>query len=159
MKAAFPLVSKGASNEKLMAGLFLVLVLYQLPIWLNGFQTFFDFLIISVIGLALDTLINFIRFKRPICSVSAAITAGVVSTLLHQDPLPMKLLGITAAILLGKHIWGGTGNTALNPAITGVFIVLLPYPVEMPLFSFRAFVPLCAVPLFLASGLLPGWPL
>lgn len=142
MKAAFPLLSKGASNEKLMAGLFLVLVLYQLPIWLNGFQPFFHFLIISVIGLALDTLINFIRFKSPICSVSAAITAGVVSTLLHQTPLPMKILGITAAILLGKHIWGGTGKNAINPAMAGVFIVLMLYPVEMPLFSFSIlFVP------------------
>ncbi len=135
MKPAFPLVSKGASNEKLMGGLFLVLVLYQLPLWVENSQTLFHFLIILGIGLALDTAINFIRHKKPICAVSAAITAGVVNILLHLLPLPIKILGIAAALLLGKHAWGGTGKNAVNPAIVGVFFACLLHPVEMPLFS------------------------
>lgn len=135
MKPAFPLLSKGASNEKLMEGLFFVLILYQLPVWLEGSQPFFHFLIILGIGLALDTALNLIRYKKPVCAVSAAITAEIVSILLNQLPLPLRILGIAAAILLGKHAWGGTGKNAVNPAIAGVFLVCLLHPVEMPLFS------------------------
>lgn len=95
-------MTKGASNEKLTAGLFFVLVLYHVPFWLEGFQPFFfHFSVLLAAGLALDTAVGFIRHKKSICAVSAAVTATIVNILLHGLPLPLKLLGVTAALLRG----------------------------------------------------------
>jgi electron transport complex protein RnfC len=135
MKPAFPLLTKGASNEKLMAGLFFVLVLYHMPFWLEGSQPVFHFVVLLGISLALDTAVGLIRHKRPICAVSAAVTAAIVNILLHQISLPLKILAVVAALLPGKHVWGGTGKNAVNPALAGVFLVCLLHPVGMPLFS------------------------
>lgn len=135
MKPAFPLLTKGASNEKLMAGLFFVLVLYHIPSRPEGIQPFLHFAILLGISLTLDTVLGFIRYKKPICAVSAAVTAAIVNILLHRLPLPLKILGVIAGLLPGKHIWGGTGKNAVNPALAGVFLVCLLHPVEMPLFS------------------------
>ncbi len=134
MKHAIALTPKGNSNEKVMGGLFFVLVLYQLPLWLKDLQVFLHFLILTAIGLVLDTVINLIRHKKPVCAVSAAITAGVVTTLLYQVALPWKILGLLVAILPGKHLWGGTGKNIINPALAGVFVVCLFQPVNLPLF-------------------------
>ena len=45
----------------------------------------------------------------------------------------VTVLGVTVAVLLGKHLYGGLGNNVFNPAMVGYCFVLLAFPLEMTL--------------------------
>lgn len=131
---SFPLVRQRWSNEHIMAALFIVLLLYMLPGWTADPSGIAGFLPVLVLGLAIDAVAGIIRYKRPVCSVSAGVTACILQLLTPGVPLWGRLIGITAALLAGKHIWGGTGKNPLNPALTGVLLLALFFRIE-PVFA------------------------
>ncbi len=129
----FPLLRTKWSNEHIMAALFAVLVLYHIPIWRKHPGDILVFLLLTAVGLLLDTLGNLLSHKSIRCSVSAAVTAAIISVLTPEVPVWGKLLGVAVALVFGKHIWGGTGKNPVNPAMTGMLAILLVSNINFPL--------------------------
>lgn len=154
----YPLIRNRWSNEHLMTMLFLTLSLYQLPDFLGSSISVFQYMLIVVAALTLDETINYIRYKKPVCAVSSAVTAAVLYPVIKNLPGWAGILGIAAALIIGKHIWGGTGRNVFNPAVTALFILSIIYPLELPLFKYSpALVPAMILSLpFIAVRLFPG---
>ncbi len=112
-----------------------MLILYQLPVWVKNPVEFIWFMMLLVSALIIDSLINFIRFKKPVCAVSAAVTMGILQVLTPGVPLWGKFLEIVTALVIGKHIWGGTGKNWANPAIIGVLFLSLIFKINYPIIS------------------------
>lgn len=127
----FPLVRTKWSNEHAMAALFGVSILYLLPRWIHNQREIVGFVAVLLLGLTIDVIVNFIRYKRPVCAVSAAVTATLLEVLTPGVPLLGRLFGITFALFVGKHLWGGTGKNGVNPAIVGLLFVSLLFPMHM----------------------------
>lgn len=120
---AYPLIRRKWSNEHIMALLFGVLLLYLLPQWVSNPVEIPAFLTVLATALIIDATAGFLKHRRLVCSVSAAVTAGVLQILTPGIPLWGRLIGIAAAILIGKVFWGGTGKNTLNPAIVGYLAI------------------------------------
>lgn len=131
----FPLIRNKWSNEHVMAAVFGILILYLLPSWLQNPAGITGFLAVLAGSLIIDTTANMIRYKRPVCSVSAAVTAGIFGVLVQGVPLWGQLTGIAAALILGKHIWGGTGKNPVNPAMAGVLLTGIVFRINEPVFE------------------------
>lgn len=121
----YPLIRRRWSNEHIMAALFAIILLYLLPQWLENPHEFPAFLAVLAVSLLLDAVAGFLRNKRLVCSVSAAVTAGILQVITPDIPLVGRLIGIAAAIVLGKQLWGGTGKNTLNPAIVGYLVICI----------------------------------
>jgi Na+-translocating ferredoxin:NAD+ oxidoreductase RnfD subunit/ferredoxin len=132
---SFPLVKTKSSNEKIMAVAFLAAVLYLLPGSIQDPGSILNFLAVLAAGLAIDTVANFIRYKRPVCAVSAAVTVSVLYALSPGVTLWEQLLAVTEALIAGKHIWGGTGRNPVNPAILGLLFLDVVFHVNVPAFA------------------------
>lgn len=129
----FPLKRRTSfSNEHIMAGVFIVTLLYMLPTRIHSPAEIFRFITVLATALLIDVSVNFIRFKRPVCAVSAGVTAGILNVLTPGVPLWGRLLGVAIA-LVGKHILGGTGKNIFNPALVGVFFISLFFKLDFPL--------------------------
>ncbi len=131
---SFPLIRNNWSNEHIMAVLFCVILLYMLPQWIENPLDIAVFSAVLAFALLLDETVGFLRHKRIICSVSAAVTAAILHLITPGIPLWGKLLGVFAGIILGKQLWGGTGKNAVNPAILGyLFICIIFKSSQMPI--------------------------
>ena len=122
---AYPLIRRKWSSEHIMAMLFVVILLYLVPRWITNPLEVPVFIAALAIALIIDAAAGFLQYKRLVCSVSAAVTTGVLQVLTPGIPLWGRLIGITAAIVLGKTVWGGTGKNILNPAIVGYLAIYL----------------------------------
>ncbi|MBB2184413.1 RnfABCDGE type electron transport complex subunit D [Lachnospiraceae bacterium MD1] len=135
MKHTFPLIRVKWSNEHVMAGLFLVLLLYHIPEWIEKPSRMGGFLLLVISAVALDALLTILRHKQLWCCVSGAVTASIISVLTPDIPLWAQLIGVISALILGKHIWGGTGQNPINPAIVGILVIHLMSRISDPVFS------------------------
>ncbi|MHB1393680.1 MAG: RnfABCDGE type electron transport complex subunit D [Clostridia bacterium] len=131
----YPLIRNRWSNEHLLAVLFFNLSLYQLPDWVGSSVSILRYALIVAVALLLDTAINYIRYKKPVCAASSAVTAAVLYTVIKGLPGWAGLLGIAVALIVGKHIWGGTGKNIFNPAVTAMFVLSMIFPLKLPLFE------------------------
>ena len=131
----FPIIRVKWSNEHIMAAVFGVLLLYLLPSWLQHPVSILRFLALLFFSLLIDVFINIYRYKRPICAVSAAVTAGVIMVLTPGVTLWGQLLSVLVALIFGKHIWGGTGKNHLNPAMVGLLFISIFIPIQEPVFQ------------------------
>lgn len=132
---AYPLIRNRWSNEHLLAVLFFAVSLYQLPDWVNSISSMFRYLLFAAAALLLDTAINYLRYKKPICAVSSAVTAAVLYPVIKGLPGWAGLLGIAAALIVGKHIWGGTGKNIFNPAVTAMLFLSIMFSLKIPVFE------------------------
>jgi electron transport complex protein RnfC len=126
---AYPLVRRKWSNEHIMAALFIVVLLYLVPRWIVYPSEVPAFLAALATALVIDSAAGFIKYKRLVCSVSAAVTAGVLQVITPGIPLWGRLIGVAAAIVFGKVLWGGTGKNTLNPAIVGYLAIYILFSV------------------------------
>ena len=131
----YPLIRNRWSNEHLLAVLFFAVSLYQLPDWVSSPVSVLRYFLIVAAALLLDAAINYIRYKKPICAVSSAVTAAVLYPVIKGLPGWAGLLGITVALIVGKHIWGGTGKNIFNPAVTAMFLLSMMFPLKLPIFE------------------------
>lgn len=160
----YPLIRSKWSNEHIMAGLFGTVLLYLVPQWLRRPADILEYSAVLAAALLIDTAANFIRYKRPVCSVSSAVTSAILYVLTPGVPLWGRLLGVTAALVVGKHIWGGMGKNPINPAVTGVLILSLMFTIKYPVFdSGLILIPAIVISLlfirfrpFAASGFITG---
>ncbi len=131
----FPMIRTKLSNEHIMAGVFLVLVLYHLPQWYEDPVGIFRFLLLVGVGLLIDAVASIIRYKRMWCCVSGAVTAAMISLLSVGIPLWVQLLAIAFGLIAGKHVQGGTGRNISNPAMAGMVAILLFFDLPDKLFT------------------------
>lgn len=132
---SFPMIKAKWSNEHIMAAVFVVLVLYNLPRWGSDTREIFNFILLVCVGLLIECVASILRYKRLWCCVSGAVTAGIVSLLTYGVPIWGRILGVAAALIIGKHIWGGTGKNLLNPAMIGLLAVMVFYQIPYPSFE------------------------
>lgn len=131
----FPLIRDKRTNEKVMSDVFIILLLYHLPLWVKNPADILRFLLLVGTGILIDVIFCVFRYKRVWCCVSGTITAAMISLLTNGAPLWGQLLGVVIGLVIGKHLWGGTGKNILNPAMVGLFWVMLLFPVKFPFFS------------------------
>lgn len=131
----FPMIKTRLSNEHVMAGVLLVLVLYHLPRWLEDPSGILTFVLMVCFGLLIDAVAGFLRYKRLWCCVSGAVTAAIISLLSPGVPLWAQLLAVAFGLLAGKHIQGGTGKNISNPAMAGMVVILLFFDMPDRLFT------------------------
>ena len=160
----YPLIRNRWSNEHLLTVLFIVVSLYQLPDWMHSPAAIPGYILVAAAALLLDAALNLLRYKRPVCSVSAAVTAAVLYPLIKSLPGWAGLLGIAAALIIGKHTWGGTGKNIFNPAVIGMFMLSIFFPLGFPIFepsdmllpALLLSIPFICVRIFPGIGLLAG---
>ena len=163
----YPLIRRRWSNEHIMAALFAVILLYLLPQWLENPLEIPGFLAVLAVSLLLDAAAGFLRYKKLVCSVSAAVTAGILQVITPDIPLWGRLVGIATAIILGKQLWGGTGKNTLNPAMVGYLVICIIFhtgyaPIEPTLLLIPALLlslPFIMVRPFASIGLMSGMTL
>lgn len=69
--------------------------------------------------------------KPALTDLSAPLTAVLFALCLPPTaPWWMNLVGVTAAIVVAKHLYGGLGHNPFNPAMVGVAVVVLAFPLE-----------------------------
>jgi len=74
--------------------------------------------------------------KRPIkpfiMDGSAVITAMLLALALpNLAPWWLTFIGVSFAIIVGKHLYGGLGYNPFNPAMIGYVLLLISFPLEM----------------------------
>lgn len=103
--------------------------------WFFGFGTLINICFASLVALAVESLILWIR-KRPISFYlrdgSALVTAWLLALALPPyAPWWLTLVATAFAIVFGKQLYGGLGQNPFNPAMLGYAVVLISFPVEM----------------------------
>jgi electron transport complex protein RnfD len=97
-----------------------------------GWGTLLNVLWLVPCALALEAAALYFRQRDVLLHLrdwSAVITAILLGlSIPPTTPWWLSLLGISAAILVAKHLFGGLGNNTLNPAMLGFAIMLLLFP-------------------------------
>lgn len=132
---SFPMIKTKLHNEHIMAGVLVVLILYHLPRFVADISSVLELLILIVIGLLIDFVASRLRYKRIWCCVSGAVTAAIISLLAGGAPIWGRILGVAAALIIGKHVWGGTGRNIFNPAMIGLLPVVIIFQIQFPFFE------------------------
>lgn len=88
-----------------------------------------------VTALAAEALIVALR-RRPvwycISDGSALLTAWLLALALPPfAPWWVTVVGVLAAIVFAKHLYGGLGQNPFNPAMVGYALLLISFPLEM----------------------------
>ncbi|MGE5677375.1 MAG: RnfABCDGE type electron transport complex subunit D, partial [Pseudomonadota bacterium] len=131
----YPLIRNRWSNEHLLTVLFITASLYQLPDFIASGANVVRYALMVMMALLVDAGANYLRYRKPVCAVSAAVTAAVLYPVIKGLPGWAGILGIIVALVFGKHLWGGTGRNILNPAVTGMFVMSIFFPLGLKLFE------------------------
>lgn len=121
----YPLKRLNFSNEKLQALLFAGITLYLIPVFTVRPSNTVRYVLLLAISLLIDSICNFIRYRKVLCSVSASITSAVIFALIPNFSLGLQILSVFIALIPGKHLWGGTGKNMFNPAVLGVLVIYI----------------------------------
>ena len=70
---------------------------------------------------------------KPFLRDGSVLVTAVLLALSVPPLLPwwLAVLGTAAAVLLGKHVYGGLGYNPFNPAMVGYAVLLVSFPLEM----------------------------
>jgi len=116
-------------------------VLYALIPGIIAYVVFFGWGIVLNIIVAIITAVATEMFmlalrKRPIkpfiMDGSAVVTAILLALALPSlAPWWLTFIGVSFAIIIGKHLYGGLGYNPFNPAMIGYALLLISFPLEM----------------------------
>jgi len=116
-------------------------VIYALIPGIIAYVIFFGWGIVLNIFVAIITAIVTEIFmlqlrKRPIkpfiMDGSAVVTAILLAIALpNLAPWWLTFIGVSFAIIVGKHLYGGLGYNPFNPAMIGYVLLLISFPLEM----------------------------
>jgi electron transport complex protein RnfD len=100
-----------------------------------GFGTLVNILWASILALSFESLALKLR-KRPLGfylkDCSALVTAVLLGIALPPySPWWLIAVGMAAAILMAKHLYGGLGYNPFNPAMAGYVVLLISFPEVM----------------------------
>jgi len=103
--------------------------------WFFGYGTLVNILWAAAVALAVEALALLLRgrpLKMYLGDLSALVTAVLLGIALPPySPWWLIAVGITSAILLAKHFYGGLGYNPFNPAMVGYVVLLISFPVQM----------------------------
>lgn len=104
-------------------------------VWFFGPGVLVQIVLATGFALALEALMLRLREKplQPFLSdLSAPVTAALFALCLPPlAPWWVALIGMVAAIVFAKHLYGGLGNNLFNPAMVGYAVVLIAFPLEL----------------------------
>ncbi len=100
-----------------------------------GWGTLINVVWCGLIALLCEALVLTIR-KRPLSfyltDFSALVTGFLLALAIPPlSPWWLTLVGVSFAIIIGKHIYGGLGQNPFNPAMLGYVLLLISFPKEM----------------------------
>jgi len=100
-----------------------------------GFGTLVNILWGCLVAVCCEAAVLKLR-RRPLGfylnDASALVTATLLGIALPPyAPWWLILVGVSFAILIGKHLYGGMGYNPFNPAMVGYVVLLISFPVEM----------------------------
>jgi len=103
--------------------------------WLFGIGVLLQILIACAFAWLLEALMLRLRQQplRPFLSDFSAPLTAILFALCVPPLAPwwIALLGMIAAIVLAKHLYGGLGYNLFNPAMVGFVVVLVCFPYEI----------------------------
>lgn len=92
--------------------------------------------IAAAFGLGLEALVLRLRQRnwRPLNDASALLTGVLLgASLPPASPWWLIGIGMVAAIVVAKHLYGGLGHNPFNPAMVGYALLLVSFPTYMTL--------------------------
>ena len=100
-----------------------------------GWGTLINVVWCSLIAIICEALVLTLR-KRPVrfylSDGSALVTALLLALAIPPlSPWWMTLVGVSFAMIIGKHLYGGLGQNPFNPAMLGYVLLLISFPQEM----------------------------
>lgn len=100
-----------------------------------GWGTFINIIWAGLIAIACEALVLKLR-KRPLGfylkDYSALLTAILLALAIPPlAPWWLTLIGVSFAIIIGKHLYGGMGYNPFNPAMLGYVLLLISFPAQM----------------------------
>ncbi|MCH4810497.1 RnfABCDGE type electron transport complex subunit D [Vreelandella neptunia] len=104
-----------------------------------GLGVISNVLLAAALGVALEAAVLRLR-KRPIRKTlddSSALLTGVLLGVSLPPASPWWLIGVgmIAAIVVGKQLYGGLGHNPFNPAMVGYALLLVSFPTYMTLWA------------------------
>lgn len=104
-----------------------------------GWGVFVNIIITTVSAILFEWIMLLIR-KRPVkvylFDGSAILTAVLLSLAIPPlAPWWLLLLGSFFSIVVAKHLYGGLGYNAFNPAMAAYAVLLISFPLEMSMWS------------------------
>lgn len=105
--------------------------------WHFGWGVLSNVIIAGALGVALEALVLSLRRRalRPILSDHSALLSGVLLGVALPPGSAWWLIaiGMVAAIVVAKHLYGGLGHNLFNPAMVGYALLLVSFPARMSL--------------------------
>jgi electron transport complex protein RnfD len=103
--------------------------------WFFGPGVLANILFGSTLAIAMEAAMLWLR-GRPIARTlddhSAVVTASLLCIALPPySPWWLIAVGMAAAIILAKHLYGGLGYNPFNPAMVGYVVLLISFPQQM----------------------------
>ncbi len=104
-----------------------------------GLGVLSNVLIAATLGVALEATVLRLR-RRPI-GVSLKDSSALVTAILLGVSLPpaspwwLISVGMIAAVVVGKQLYGGLGHNPFNPAMVGYALLLISFPTYMTLWA------------------------
>lgn len=100
-----------------------------------GWGVLLNVLLAAMLGIMLEAGVLRLR-QRPLGMALRDNSALVTGVLLGVSLPPLVpwwliLVGMVAAIVVAKHLFGGLGQNPFNPAMVGYALLLIAFPVEM----------------------------
>ena len=106
-----------------------------LSAWFYGIGVLIQCLLAILFALATECLMLYLRgkpLKLFLLDGSVVVTAVLFAiSISPYAPFWVNLLGISFAVIIAKHCFGGLGHNMFNPAMAGYVFVLLCFPSEI----------------------------
>jgi electron transport complex protein RnfD len=103
--------------------------------WLFGWGLPINVIVASVVALAAEAVVLLSRGKSLSLHLgdgSALVTAWLLAAALPAlAPWWLTAVGVSFAIVVAKHLYGGLGYNPFNPAMVGYVVLLISFPREM----------------------------
>lgn len=103
--------------------------------WFFGPGTLLNITFGALVAVGLEALALRLRGRNPrqyLGDLSALVTATLLCIALPPaSPWWLVAVGVAAAVLLGKHAFGGLGYNPFNPAMVGYVVLLISFPLYM----------------------------
>ena len=127
-------------SGKLTARIMLWVIFAMLPalaaqIYYFGFGVLIQICLAISFALLLEFVVTKLRQKPAlfyISDFSVTLTALILAMAIPPyAPYWVVLIGVFAAVILGKQVYGGLGQNLFNPAMVGYVVLLISFPVQM----------------------------
>ncbi len=103
--------------------------------WFFGPGTLINIAFGGALALACEYLVLRLRNREPtpyLKDYSVLVTSTLLCIALPPyAPWWLVMTGILAAVILGKHVFGGLGYNPFNPAMVGYVVLLISFPLQM----------------------------